>query len=229
MGVRKLVLLGGRKMEVFTTIILPIIGISSFLFYSKVYINFKYLRNGTNDDIVVTVYMFKNLLFYRMQIPLIAIMNVENSLWLQSKIKAGKSQDKTHVKREQRFIKKTIDFYMAHPGQLGHVVRLFRYFARLYHRVMGNVMTSLYCEQLEWRTRYGSEDAAITGIGRGILWALKALIITRLRKNVVFTSQPIIHVDSVFGDNRLDIEFQCIFSIRLGNVINTIRNLYVIK
>lgn len=226
----KLIITEGKsKMKIGIMMIVVIIVISSCLFYSKVYINLKYRRDGTNDDIIVNVYMFKKLLLYSMQIPVIKIMDIENSFWLQSKIKTGKSQDQTQPKREQRFIRKTINFYIAHPGKIRHVIRLFRYCARLYYRMMGNVITSLYCEQLEWKTRYGSEDAAVTGIVTGVLWTIKTLMITRLKKKVIFTTQPIITVNPVFGDNSLKVDFQCIFSIRLGNVINTIRDLYVIK
>lgn len=220
---------GKSKMEICIMMIVSMIIIISFLFYSKVYINFKYRRDGANDDIVVDVSMFKKLLRYNMQIPIIQIMDIENSFWLTSKIKTGKSQDQTQPKRERRFIRKTVNFYIAHPGRIRHIIRIFRYCARLYYRVMGNVITSLYCEQLEWKTRYGSEDAAITGIATGVLWTIKALMVARLKKHVIFIKQPIITVDPVFGDNSLKVDFQCIFSIRLGNVINTIRDLYVIK
>lgn len=216
-------------MKVYIMMSMAMIMISSFLFYSKVYINLKYLRNGGNDNIVVTVYMFKNLLTYRMEVPVIAILNIENSFWLKSKMKTRKSQEQTKVKREQRFVRKTVNFYIRHPGQIRHIFRLFRYFLRLYDYIMGNVRASLYCEQLEWRTQYGSEDATLTGIATGMLWAIKTLMITRLRKKVIFIKKPIINVHPVFGGNHLNIEFQCIFSIRLGNVINVIRNLYVIK
>jgi len=221
--------LGRTGMEVCVIVILSNVVIISFLLYSKIYINLKYRRDNSNDDLVVEVYMFKRLLAYRMEIPVIEIKNIENSLWLKYKIKTGQSKDQTKLKREQRFVPKTMNFYLIHPGKLRYVFRLFRYCTHLYYRLMGTVITALYCEKFEWRTGYGSEDAAITGIVTGMLWTGKASMITRLKKHVIFTNKPIICVNPIFGTNSLKVDFQCIFSIRLGNVINAIRNLYEAK
>lgn len=216
-------------MEVFIIISLSNIIIISFLLYSKIYITLTYRRDGSNDDLVVDVYLFKTLLVYKMQIPAIEIISIKDSYWIQSKIKAGQSQEQTQSIREQRFVRKTINFYITHPGRIRYIFRLFRYCARLYSRLMGNVITFLYCEQLKWKTSYGSGDAAITGIVSGMLWTIKGLMITRFKKRVIFTKKPIINVNPIFGADHFKVDFQCIFSIRLGNVINAIRNLYVIK
>ena len=196
------------------------------LFYSKIYIKLKYQRDGSNDYIAVDVYSCKSLLAYSMQVPIIEIGDINNSLWLKSKIKIGQSQDETHVKREQRFIKKIVNFYMLHPRRLRHVVKLVRYYARLYCCVMNKFIKSLHCEKLQWETIYGSEDAEQTGIATGMLWSIKKLMITRLKKRVIITNNPIINVKPLFGHNSFKVDFQCIFSMRLGNVIHAMRILY---
>ena len=53
---------------------------------------------------------------------------------------------------------------MSHPKRLRSVVRLVQYYARLYCRVMNKFIQSIHCEQLHWKTIYGSEDAGQTGI-----------------------------------------------------------------
>jgi len=216
-------------METWLIIILANIVISFLLFYSKIYIKLKYKRDGSNDYIAVDVYIFRKLLAYSMQVPMIAIGDIKNPFWLTSKIETGQSQDATHIKREQRFVKKTMKFYMLHPRRLRRVVRLVHYYTRLYCKVMENFIHSLHCEELHWKTVYGSEDAALTGIGTGMLWSVKSLLITRLKKHVIVTQKPIITVSPTFGHNRFKVDFQCIFSIRLGNVINAVRILYNMK
>jgi len=216
-------------MEIWLIIILANIVIICLLYYSKIYIALQYQRDGSNDYIAVHVYLFRRLLAYSMQVPMIEIGDITNSFWLKSKIKAGKSQDETHIKREQRFITKTVKFYMLHPGRLKRIFRLVRYYTRLYCRVMNKIIHSLQCEQFQWKTIYGSEDAALTGIGTGMLWTVKSLMITRLKKQVIVTKKPIINVKPIFGQNSFKVDFQCIFSIRFGNVINAVRILYTIK
>jgi len=193
------------------------------LFYSKIYIAFKYQRDGFNDYIAVDVYIFRRLLSYSMQVPMIEMGDINNALWLKSKIQTGHSQDVTHSKREQRFIKKNIKFYLLHPSRLRHLVRAVRYYTRLYYKFMDKFIALFHCEQLQWKTIYGSEDAGFTGIGTGILWTIKALMITRLQKHVILMQKPIINVKPNFGCDIFKVNFQCIFSIRFGNIINIVR------
>jgi len=216
-------------MEIWMNIILANIVIICLLFYSKIYILLQYKRDGSDDYIAVDVYIFRRLLAYSMQVPMIEIGDIKNSFRLKSKIKAGQSQDETHSKREQRFIKKNSKFYIHHARRLRHLVRLADYYARLYCRVMNKFIKTMHCEQLQWKTIYGSEDAELTGIGTGVLWTAKALMITRLKKHVVVTKTPIISVNPIFGQDIFKMDFQCIFSMRLGNVIDAMRILYNIK
>lgn len=216
-------------MEIFLIMILANVIIISVLFYSKIHIQLVYQRDGSNDDLWIKVSMFRKLITYDMQIPMIEITNMKNSVWLQSKIKTRHSQEQTKEKREQRFIRKTLHYYLTHPGKLRYVFRLFRYCARLYFRIMGNVIIALHCEQLKWKTRYGAKDAGVTGVVTGILWTIKSLLLTRLQQKAIFVNKPNIYVTPDFEEESLEIDFQCIFSIRLGNVITTIRKLYVIK
>ena len=216
-------------MENCLIIIVAIIVIIYLLSYSKIYITLQCKRDESNDYIAVDVYIFRRLLAYSMEVPMVEIGDIKDSLWLKSKIKTDQSQDETHIKREQRFVKKTVEFYMLHPRKLGRVIRQVRYYARLYYNVMNKFNQSLHCEQLQWKTIYGSEDAEQTGIVTGMLWSVKALIIARLKKHVIVINKPIINVNPIFGQNTVKVDFQCIFSMGLGNVINAMRILYNIK
>ena len=216
-------------MEIWFIITLASIVMMFLLFYSKIYVAIKYKRNGSNDYIAIDVYTFKRILTYSMQVPMIKIDDINNSLWLNSKIETGENQAKTHSKREKRFVRKIVRFYMLHPGKLRHIISKVHNYMRLYCKVMEKFIHSLHCEQLHWKTVYGSEDAAVTGIVTGMLWTVKSLIITRLKKHVIVKNKPVFTVKSIFGHNHFNVDFQCIFSIRLGNVINAVRILYNIK
>ena len=216
-------------MEFWLTAIAAQIVIILLLCYIKIYIRFAYQRDDSNDYMEVSIYTLRRVLVYSLQIPCIEFAGSENGSWLESKVKTGSSQDKIHTKREQRFLKKTIKMYMKNPQKLGQIIRRLRSFIGLYCRILDEVISKLCCEQLSWKTVYGSEDAAIAGIGTGFLWTLKGLMITRLKKHVMLAKDPIISVCPIFGQNSLKMDFQCIFSIRLGNVINAMRIFYKIK
>lgn len=216
-------------MENWIIIILANIAIVRLLLYCKIYIQLKYQRDGSNDYIAVDVYSYRKLLAYSMQVPIIEMTNIKSSLWLKSQIKVGQSQDATNIKREQRFIKRTVDYYISHPKRLKHIISRVRYYTRLYCCVMNKFIKSMHCESIKWNTVYGSEDAEQTGIVTGMLWSVKELMITRLKSRVIVTKDPIINVNSLFGHNSFNVDFHCIFSIRLGNVINMVRILYNTK
>lgn len=80
-----------------------------------------------------------------------------------------------------------------------------------------------------WKTKFGSEDAALTGALVGILWAFKSLLMNQLKRRIFSMGTLDIEVKPIFGSNQFEIDFQCIFSIRLGNVIKAFRSIYNIK
>ncbi|MBC8016865.1 MAG: DUF2953 domain-containing protein [Sporomusaceae bacterium] len=216
-------------MEFGLTIVAAQILIIGLLWYIKIYIVFTYQRDHSNDHMAVSIYALRKILVYSIQIPVIKITGIENAFWLESKVQTGPSQGKTHTKREQRFVKKTIVMCIKNPQKIGRVIRRFRSFMDLYCNILDEIISKLCCEQLQWKTVYGSEDAAITGIGTGFFWTLKGLMIARLKKHVMLAQDPIISVCPIFGQNSLKVDFQCIFSIRLGNVINAMRVFYKVK
>jgi hypothetical protein len=216
-------------MEFWLALVIATIMICCLLFFSKIYINVTYKRNGANDYISVNVYTVKKLVAYEMEVPVIEIVENKGLSWLESTIKTVQDQDKTHRKREERFMKKTAKLYGKHPQKLGHAIKEFHYYTQMYCRVIDKVLMSATCERFYWKTMYGTEDAASTGIITGLLWAGKAFIINRLKKHILCVEKPIIAVTPIFGRNQFDVDFQCIFSIKLGNVIKTIKSIYNIK
>lgn len=217
------------NMECWLLIILSKILLLCLLYYTKIYLILKCKRDESNDYIGVEVYIMRRLLLYSMQVPIINMTREKESLWVESKIKTGKNQDKTHTVREQKFIKENLKFYITHPRKLKQIIKQLRYYTRIYYRVMDNIVKSLQCEKLCWKTSYGSEDAAVTGSMVGILWTVKALLLTNLQKKVIFKTKPLIHVNPIFGHTQLKVDFQCIFSIRLGNVITAMKSVYRVK
>jgi hypothetical protein len=216
-------------MEFWLALVIATIMICCLLFFSKIYINVTYKRNGMNDYIAVNVYTVKKIVVYEMEVPAIELVESKGLSWLESTIKTVKSQDETHRKREERFMKKAAKLYSKHPKKLKHAIEEFYYYTQMYCRVIEKVLMSATCERFYWKTVYGSEDAASTGRIIGLLWAGKVFIINRLKRHVFCVEKPIIAVNPIFGRNQLDVDFQCIFSIRLGNVIKTIKSIYNIK
>jgi hypothetical protein len=216
-------------MEFWLGLVIAIILICCILLFSKIYINIIYKRNEANDYISVNVYTIKKFVSYEMEVPIIQLVESNGLSWLDSTIKTIHSHDRSHRNREERFMKKTAKLYSKHPSKLKSAIKEFHYYTQLYCRIIDKILMSVTCEKFYWKTVYGSEDAANTGIITGLLWAGKAFIINRLKRHIFCMEKPIIAVNPIFGHNHFDIDFQCIFSIKLGNVIKTIKSIYNIK
>lgn len=187
-----------------------------------IYIELRYQRNKSDDYMAVNIYLGKRIMLYSMKVPVIELLNNDELLWVSSEIKAsrGKARNKTCVRREQHFIKKLLKVYLLDPRRFLNALRLVKYYAKLYRRFICRLVKSLTCEHLYWKTIYGSEDSAITGLMTGVLWSVKGMLITILRRRFFFTASPQIVVEPIFGQSCLDVNFQCIFSLRVGKIIN---------
>lgn len=194
--------------------------LSFFLYRTKVKIRLAYRRADDDDLLSVDVYLLRKLLLYHMEVPVIRLVERENLPWLESEIATDKGDVETHAKREQAFVQNTADIYLHHPAKWRKLMAEFRYYARLYNQFTRKVMAGMACERFAWQTRFGSADAAVTGAFTGALWAVKYLMLTRLMRRVAFTSRPVVRVVPDFKHVGFQADFECILSIRLGNVIN---------
>ncbi len=204
-------------------------GVAFVISRISIYIHLKFLRNHDDDFIKVDVYLPHGILLYSMKVPVIEIVSRNYIPWLESEVKTKHGETKTHSRREQRFVKVFFDIYFKHPRKLQRLYKTFRYYQKLYFRFMHHIIQSICCEKFTWKTTFGFEDAADTAVLSGALWSVKALVVTFLQKRTNFTAKPIIKVQPVFGEKKLDIDFQCIFSIKLGHLINASKYVFFSK
>lgn len=184
-----------------------------------IYIFLTYRRQGKDDHIEVEVKTLGNLVMYQMKVPVIAITDQDIS-WFVSEVGAGKERAKTHPGREQRFVRKVLRFYGKHPRRIRNLVAMFRHYKQIYKGIMDKITSDMTCEAFYWRTRMGSEDAAVTAVFTGVLWVVKEWIIDSFRRHIPCSSRPVVSVVPVFGAAIFETELQCIFRVRLSHVIS---------
>lgn len=185
----------------------------------NVYICLIYRRNGNDDHIAVEVRMLGKLILYSIKVPVIEITS-QDVTWFISEVGTDKEKTKTHPKREQRFLRRVVQLYINHPKRIRKLMRIMRYYKMLYRNYMDHIVSGVTCEVFHWRTAFGSEDAAVTALSTGILWAIKGVVLTRIRRQIPFTTRPVIQVAPAFGVSKFETELKCIFRVRLGHVIN---------
>lgn len=194
-----------------------------------VYIDFRYHRAGTDDNLEVDIFLFNKLLLYKMEVPLMKMINDDGVLWLETKITTNGGMETADSKREQRFTRNTLRLYLLHPRHLWRMIKAFRYYVHIYRKIVIKLVESITCERLYWTTTYGSEDAATTGYMAGMLWAVKGTTVTGLKRHFPFTSEPVVKVNPIFGKSCFEVDFRCIFSLRLGKIINASTVIFNLK
>lgn len=75
-------------------------------------------------------------------------------------------------------------------------------------------------KQFDWETRVGSEDAAFTAVGTGLLWGLIGQVTGFLQNRYEFSCRPVLSVIPTFGRSVLDTRLDCIFELRIGHIIS---------
>lgn len=192
-------------MENLLIVIIDIV-ILLFLFWRlRIYIEVRYQRDADNDNLVLEVSSLNKFILYRLKIPSIEFSSKE-FLWPVTKVETGKGEANTSIQREKHSIKETI--------------HIFRQYQKAYNRFMNHLFLSMQCEKLIWRTVYGSDDAALAALISGGIWGFKSIVLHNLRRRIHIRNKPLIHVKTLYCEHRSELDFQCIFSIRLGKVIN---------
>lgn len=195
----------------------------------NIYISLTYRRQDSDDHIIVDVFLLRKLIHYTITIPVIKTIDRTGIVWPVSEIETANGDVHTHAERERRFIQNLWYIYLHYPRKFRRMLRQLRLFMRLYKTFARKVLASLYCERLYWKTTFGSEDAAVTGVTVGALWAVKGLAYHAVRQRVKFSKRPEFAVVPVFGRQRFEVEFQCIFRLRVGNVITATYSLFKSK
>ncbi len=216
-------------MEFGLTFIVATLIIVFLISLSKIYIEVTYKRNDENDYVAVNVYALKKLISYTMQVPMVRIVEKSGEFKLESTVRTAVSREKTDPIREEKLIKKTDQLVKKHPRKIRHTIQKFHHYSKKYCKIIEKLLKLIVCEKMFWKTKFGSEDAALTGALVGVLWAFKSLLMNQLKRRIFSMGALDIDVKPIFGSNQLEIDFQCIFSIRLGNVIKAFRSIYNIK
>lgn len=188
----------------------------------KLFISLSYRRQGEDDRLDIDVYALRKLISYHLEVPLVRLVRRGGLPWPESVIDTPGGQTETRAGAEQRFARNTWKIFRHHPRHWHYLLKQFRYYTRIYKRLIARILAAVACEKLTWRTGLGTGDAALTGIFAGLLWQLKTQTYAYMQRRLKNVARPSFRVSPLYAKEGVEIELECIFSIRLGNVINAI-------
>ncbi|MBP2644734.1 MAG: hypothetical protein H6Q75_174 [Firmicutes bacterium] len=207
-------------METLLAAIMALIALSAIILRIKVSVLLDYNRAAENDTLSVSIWLLRRLIEYRMEVPLINIWDTYIVPWAKAEIEAGEEKFTNKPERERRFVKKTIKAFLEHTRLWRKLHCQIRWFTRIYKYVMNILMKNLVCEKLVCKTKVGTGDAALTGLAAGAFWPVISLLYMGMERRVMMIHQPCFELTPDYCKSRVEVNFQCIISVRLGNVIN---------
>ncbi|MDF2570752.1 MAG: hypothetical protein K0R55_2356 [Sporomusa sp.] len=185
----------------------------------NIFIDFHFCRRKDDDYVNVTVFALRPLFVYSIKIPVIEIVRYNDLPWITSEIKAPQGGTETHIAREQRFLKRIPEILIKNPKKFNKLMSEIKQYIRIYRCYINRLVASTHCEKLDLRAVYGFDDAAFTGLMMGVFGAARGLLLTSLHNRLILDAKPNINITPVYGQSHFEIDFRCIFRIRLGNVI----------
>lgn len=213
---------GGRSVETWLASWLAVTLLLLALARLKLFVSLSYRRRGRDDHFAVDVYALKKLIYYHLEVPLTRIARRDGLPWPETVVDTPRGRTETHARAEQRFVRTTWRIFRHHPRHWHRLLRQMRFYARLYKQAVAGILGATTCEKLSWRTGIGTGDAALTGLAVGLAWQFNGLTYAFMQRRLNSVPRPSFRVQSSYRRDGVEIELECIFSIRLGNVINAV-------
>lgn len=82
-----------------------------------------------------------------------------------------------------------------------------------------NFLKSIVIYDFNLSVYIGLKDAAHTAIINGFAWIILSIGFMPIYNNSTFLVNPNINIKPIYGNNKLNTNFNCIFKIRCGNII----------
>lgn len=178
------------------------------VWYSKIYFHIEYSKVYSKNTIDVAILLFDYITLYHKKVY---ILDKE----LLKKIFLKDRQEKNtedHMKIKY-YINKKILF-----NPLIDIKTISKALIKLN-------LKYLRCEKFAYYVHFGVLNPAVTSMLYGVLFTFKGLVLQYLHKNVMFVATPEGIVKPNFTAKKEEIRINCIFSLKIGNVIYMLKSL----
>ena len=192
-----------------------IIAVSGALLFGILYSNLKvrlsYIKRGEDNDIIIDWTGLHGIFRYTKRISAADMVKMDGNIpapWIDTRAmenKDNKSIDDDKPVYNIYEIKKIIDNYK-------------KIYIK-YEPYIKKVREKLILNNISWYTEIGTGDAAETAVTVGAIWAIKTSVIFLINKN---HNLPEVSINVVpnYNINTFETTIDCIFSIKLGYIIN---------
>jgi hypothetical protein len=188
--------------------IVCIILILLFVLYSKIYFHIEYSKIYSKNTIDVAVLLFDYITLYHKKVYILD-KDLLKKIFLKDK-QEKKIEDHMKIKY---YINKKILF-----NPLIDIKTISKALIKLN-------LKYLCCEKFSYYVHIGVLNPAVTSMLYGVFFAFKGLILQYLYKNVMFAATPEGIIKPNFTAKKEEVRINCIFSLKIGNVIYMLKSL----
>lgn len=188
----------GVYLGLFCFVIISLLAISQCSVY--VYVN--YIKKLSKDNFILEVRLFDLIKIYRITTTDTIDLIINELLLKLNNPRSTTNQIRDEYNREKKTVQRD---------------RNLNYFKILINKF---ICRKLYCQM-----KIGTEYADETAILYGIVHFFKSIIVRYLYAKMPFAKRPEISIIPDFHTRKNEVEFQCILSTKLGNVIYILKSL----
>lgn len=196
--------------------ILLILLILTFLFillYSNVKVEITFKRYNKDDILIINIAVFYGIFTYKKQIPFMDLIKINNEIQgieseSQSKINKSLINDKQSIIKISEIRKYLEKFKKIYNKFKKYIIPFKNY-----------VQEKILFKRIYWNSEIGVGNADETAIVTGIIWSIKSTFISFM-SNSYNLLDTVIDVTPNYNVNTIKTHINCIFTIKLGHIIN---------
>lgn len=218
-------------MSWFYPVIILLIIFLLILSLTTVRLRLKYLRRGKDDEFALEVSVWRGILCYKLEIPVIEMKEKK----IKPKVRPGFRRLLWPVLRPAFKIKAEVEGRGGRPiaeekkkiripGPAG-LIRMITDKIRLlirYKPVIVYLLRRVHLRRFQWRTEIGTGDPSQTGFLTGTVWGVKGFLLSFIYRLLhPGGARPVVSVTPSFEEACFTTMLDCVFEVRIGYVIVT--------
>jgi len=196
------------KMNGFMWIISIILLLIFFILISNIKIQIKLKKEDKDDRIEVDGWILYRLIHIKKRIPIIVFDSPNEGIKYKSHSNFNNQSEIKKNRITHRKIKKWKVQFTDLIEEIHDLSEAFKGFLRKVHIL-----------KLQWNTRIGLEEAALTGVSAGVIWGVKGTLIGLASKYMVLEGKPEIQVVPQFDQLLFNTYLNAVFRFRIISVV----------
>ncbi len=194
-------------------LVLLIIIFLFILLYSNIKVEINFKRYDKDDILIISITVFYGIFTYKKQIPFIDfIKKNEGKPGLEIKSQTKENENITSDKESIIDINEMKNFLKKYK-------KLYIKFKKYIIPFKTYIQKKMIFKSIYWNSEVGIGSADETAILTGIIWSIKSTFIS-LISNSYNLLDTFINVTPNYNTNTVKTHINCIFTIKLGHIIN---------